>query len=1021
MSCKLIHGYSFRELKGRLFDSLADLTSSAPLKPKWLLVPNSTTAARLRVELAGAALKRPLGNVRLLTLSHFSSRLIERAFGVRPDRWNTTLDLLLYQVLERAGGSPGLRALQALPAGHGLVKPTFLDLADGGFGRAQEDLLLELASEPDLSELESGVLKLYCHWLETLEAAEIDWEPLTQQRLADWLLSGCTDEELFSALACEQDMRPSIFLYGFYDFTDVNLQLVAALGRRTELQLFYPAPRSSGPAFEFCEPILDDLRARLGSAFESEGDGGTKDLAPATAFFRKTFPEGQIPSRPDFLTFQRVSGVRAEALSAAVRVSEWLENDPGLSPEDILVITPSMSLHFPVLTEVFENFAIPIRCAEVRRDQAEPPDCIDRLQIFWREQASLEWLLGYLRDFPAVATRWDVEIDHFETELRRLPVSGGSSWVRLKESLMPEAGNVRPVEFTTAEIRLISELVDLWVLGTRERSVTLTDAVELLTKAAQWLEDAGEFDGVIGQLSEASAFLEKLTFPVSLLWSFVRQSFDRGSKSDSLNERGVLLAPVMRARGLTPKAMVFLGLSSSQFPSGVTEDPFLTDSSRQKLIAKLEQIGFRLPVKQRATDEMALLFFLMNTCAEKVHWVIPETDDDGRTVAATPWVLRYLQHWQELKEPLPRIQRSPAEQHQYLYGLDRLGRRLPPAFSLVPRSGGGISDSCPGLIRSAAGAYSAGGQIRVTQLEQLARCPFRFWAASIARLTVLSPKLAAQELDGMAKGSLAHAFLEQVLSKEVAGGDELSDRVARITAWDESQWFAVFDRLDPIYLVALKLLPPLIAKYEKGQVVKLVKRYLHSLDLTDLKGRVTVGFEFPVKGSLPSLAGLAVRGRIDRIDRCGNGVWIVDYKTGGLPFGKTKFEKVAETGFLLQPALYRRLFAAGEEEESLPTFNYVYLGVDPPQTIVVTGPDDLEGVLAELWLILSEGTFLPTSTDLLKELAQEKLSPCSYCEFPSLCRRFAVTGPKVSVQALSRWMPGRVLRLSGQGGSSVIQ
>lgn len=78
---------------------------------------------------------------------------------------------------------------------------------------------------------------------------------------------------------------------------------------------------------------------------------------------------------------------------------------------------------------------------------------------------------------------------------------------------------------------------------------------------------------------------------------------------------------------------------------------------------------------------MALLFFLLNTSALSVHWIIPESDETGRTLAPTPWVQRYRQKWtrENADSAFIKIPRGPVQQAFYLLNLDpQRGSLLPP-------------------------------------------------------------------------------------------------------------------------------------------------------------------------------------------------------------------------------------------------------------------------------------------------------------------------------------------------------
>src|SRR5690606_21105419 len=237
--------------------------------------------------------------------------------------------------------------------------------------------------------------------------------------------------------------------------------------------------------------------------------------------------------------------------------------------------------------------------------------------------------------------------------------------------------------FTPAEADLIQDICERWI-PPEERAFSTSSARKFLRKiATDWMPHQGMLDPLIKGLEIIEKLRPELKLPERMLRDLFIRSTPRSRSSDPVTQNGVLLAPMMRARGLSAKAVILMGLSSDQIPYQLEEDPLLSDQARSHLGRAASNVGHRLPMKARLSEEMALLFFLTNTCAERVHWVIPETDDQGKSVAVTPWVQRYLHHWHKSNhEQLARIPRSPREQAQFLYDLSpRDGKSLPPSFA----------------------------------------------------------------------------------------------------------------------------------------------------------------------------------------------------------------------------------------------------------------------------------------------------------------------------------------------------
>jgi hypothetical protein len=104
--------------------------------------------------------------------------------------------------------------------------------------------------------------------------------------------------------------------------------------------IYYPWTLKDGkphPAFSFAESVLAHLRGRLSVTGEETISAPAQEPAK---FFLQTFPEGEIASKaPSFLTRQPAAGTRAEAISAALRVRRWIDEEK-IAPADILVVAP---------------------------------------------------------------------------------------------------------------------------------------------------------------------------------------------------------------------------------------------------------------------------------------------------------------------------------------------------------------------------------------------------------------------------------------------------------------------------------------------------------------------------------------------------------------------------------------------------------------------------------------------------------------------------------------------------------
>ncbi len=1037
MAVKLIHAPSFQQLQEQLISDLHRCDETDPLSPRWVLTPTSTSANNLRRQLAQNTRATPLGGVRVLPLSRFLNNLVERAFQTKGSRWEPFQDFLLMELVAEAAAKSGLTMFRESPTSFALLRPTFLDLADGGFGPDQLEILTELANEPDLTPLERGTLRLYQRWVAVLDASDLTWEPLLQQTLPTWILESSV-EDLYQAMSAEAGQTPRLYIHGFYDFTDINLETIAGLGKQCSIDLYYPfvEGRDCHPAFSFSRPVLDDLKIRLGSSLiETRSTEIPADQA--TSFFLQSYPEGEVPAQPDYITFQHASGVQAEAVSAAQRIRTWMDSNPAISPDDILLVAPDIETYYGTVAEVFADFAIPLRVADLPLTAQKQIDPLQQLYRIWSEGAPLDWVLTYLRDFPGAARRFGFYLDHFEPTIRNLPVTGGFSWEALSQFCEEntEEELKETLSFTTDETKFIKKVAEL--VSKRQNSFSAREALDLLESMATWLEDPT----IVAPVSEAvEAMRSESSIPREALAVILEAAVQDETFSDLVDRPGVLLVPLMRARGLTGRAVVLLGLSCNRFPSRIEEDPLLSDESRRRLRRKAGQVGHRLPVKSHATDEMSLLFFLLNTSAERVHWVIPETDETGRSVSPNPWVLRYLQQWRNptSTESMPsRIPRSPIEQARCLYALDpQQGSLLPPRFadfldcdfprpSLGP--GGKVLEPVArierraewyGEIASAAFTEDIPDQrVSVTRLETLARCPFRFWASNIAYLESIAPPESREELDALTWGSLVHKVLENALRPVEGARKSLNSTATRLLG-------KAADRLEQHIQSAIReaeiefrLRPAVFRTACEVRLRKTIHAYLQAIVDGECSDGIPLQTEVMAKEVIPALGSLRLSGQMDRIDRLGESIRIIDYKSGRLPWkGAKAKEQALGLGFVLQPLLYPLLYTAQSGTESAPEFCYIFLGEQPPAEESIARESYPPKLIESLAELMRGGFFFPTSNQALEKIGLDRVRPCAWCDFDSLCRRFEFGRSSSSMNFLHRKVPGRFSGIKIENG-----
>jgi hypothetical protein len=551
------------------------------------------------------------------------------------------------------------------------------------------------------------------------------------------------------------------------------------------------------------------------------------------------------------------------------------------------------------------------------------------------------------------------------------------------------------------------------------------DATKLILTIQGWVDDPLTLTPLLEGLAQIPNLFPDREVSFDTLVHCVTTEASGQVYSDPISSHGVLLLPLMRARGVRAKAAVLMGLSAQRFPSRISEDPLLSDYSRQQLVNTARDVGHRLSVKSRAIDEMTLLFYLLNSSAELIHWVIPETDEQGKSVAPTAWILRYVQHWenagQDHQKDLKPIPRNPLEQARYLYELDSLkGSMLPPEYAMLlehsqPEEGSLDLDKTPN--RSPADQQPGSSsvldiptpvRVSVTQLEDLARCPFRFWARSVAKLQTLSPRPHLSQLDPLHWGRVVHSLLEQIY--EYARRNKLStyDTAEQLLSNPTSHLSSLYDSLPASLSMGINLLPSPLKHAHVSRLFVIITSYLQLVSKEEPKGTYTVATEMKIRHPNPELKVL-LSGKMDRVDFTGDHTVVIDYKSGRSPWRDLKSEMMGmELGFYLQPTLYPWLYQKQNAKSVDTRFSYVFLGENPPRTLETRAFEYAHELLNNLGSLLSSKYYGPTSNEGYAYIGLEEVEPCVNCDLGSLCRRFEANKAHRDMAAFEDSAPGRL-------------
>jgi ATP-dependent helicase/nuclease subunit B len=255
--------------------------------------------------------------------------------------------------------------------------------------------------------------------------------------------------------------------------------------------------------------------------------------------------------------------------------------------------------------------------------------------------------------------------------------------------------------------------------------------------------------------------------------------------------------------------------------------------------------------------------------------------------------------------------------------------------------------------------------LSASTVQALRDCPYRFYARAVLRLRE------ADELDDEAEkrdyGTWLHAVLLRFHAERSGSTAAAEPPLVHLRRLAEDERVAQGIDADSFL--------PFEASFER-----FAAHYVRWLQQRETGDAVWLAGEIDREVPLPGVAGIALQGRIDRIDRRSGAHELIDYKTESVVRLK---EKVREPLEDTQLAFYAALALLGDEPP--PALRATYLALDDPQGIVEVTHENVEasaqvlldGVAGELQR-LRAGAALPA-------LGTGRV--CDYCEARGLCRR----------------------------------
>ncbi|MCX5795046.1 MAG: exodeoxyribonuclease V subunit gamma [Elusimicrobia bacterium] len=913
------------------------------------------------------------------------------------------------------GGEARPRALASA------LRSSMRDLIDAGVRAADIEEVFgeELVRQPQERERLQALLELCRRYEERLAQLRIA-SPSAITRLA---AEQADSSELLGRFQ-------EVLYYGFYDLTGLQLEFFEAVCSRCPTRLYFPF-RKGHPAFRFAEPFFEQ---KLMSHDAEEVPRSPKGRPVLDAALEGLFnPEAKPVESP--LVVISASGARDEAWAAAKEILRLVE-DEGCAYEDIGVVARTLEPYRNALAEVFRENDIPLH--------------ITGGEAFLRQplaKCALNLLALRARDFPAEVVadifsspyfRGPAPVSDWRRLLSHLGIHAG--WQQWRGKLETRADG--PVQLRPEQVRdggpgfqvPRKEVEGLWklVLGLHEEladqkglawSARARQARALLEKHLCLPKDADArelavWQTLMAELGSLEAFdLLQEPCDAAVFLETLSDKLRRASLDPERGGVGVRARDAMDARGESFRVLFLIGLKEGLFPRTVLEDPLLRDGARAAL---RHPAGYWIAQKAAGHEEERLLFYLMAaSAAERLFCVFPRSDEAGRAQVPSLY-LRELCRVAGLDFTGGAVRAVPRQPAAKLAQLDARAAAPQELVLRLALEGRGAEGRLPDTIADArlldevlerASALAAWGQagpfdglvgppreflqtlarkgLSPSALDSFAACPFQFFAARVLGLG--EPEAAARlgEVPASLRGRIYHEILERFYRGAPASlWDRDEDWERRLEAGVEAVFAGRGWQETGVY--------PLLWQAVREAVTENLREFLAWDRAEALRtGLRPARFEEHLEGEAaeprPSeLGAVKFHGIADRIDLAADGRWrVVDYKTRWSRGGN--LGRLAGQGRLHQLPLYaelgRRLPGHADLEsaclyvleDSLETTGRERCRRYEPERLNEDRTAFLEAVAGRLRRMRA-GRFPITPED-------GEHGICSWCPFPSLCRK----------------------------------
>lgn len=951
-------------LEDAFVDEVQRYKVSDRLTPLLVLVPSEEILRRLQYLLT-LDHSLDLINFRIWTFHQLSRQLYEEKN--RSAEPNLCEDLFLEESLRSMirkdyDSGSSFFGLDEMEGGCAALWQTLRDLKDG---LVSPDLVIQAVKEGHfgkeaISRL-SELLELYLDF---------------QERCKAWSVKDYTDLDLMvtDQIPVSKFLKQfhHIFYYGFYDLTQVQTDLFQAVARSYPTTLFFPLVKGhSGWVFsqKFYDSNVQNCIRDQSLIID------LKKQQPTTApvydrLFSEALPGEFVEAQkttPSRITFISCSGTQDETLTVAKEILRIVSED-GISFGDIGVVARTLSAYANTITNIFQEYKIPVSSAVpeevIRFPLTKTILLLTGLSYrnYLRSEV-IDLLTSPYLNTEDVFPEGIIPCPDLWDKITRIAgvTRGMEKWKGLKRCI--EKDERQHDSETKDQADCLWQIFkalhqDLSVLPAKaswsvygEHWKRLFMKYFNLVRREEKPEERGgkkeresgqqkedEIGEVILDTLESLSALDAFISPVSLhhFIETFRRWLERASvKMTKRNTSGVAVMDAMAARGVPFKVLFLLGINEGVFPRAIREDAFLRDAHRRVLETTL---GYKVGEKLAAYDEEKLLFtLLVASSREQLYCLYQRSDEQGKSLYPS-WYLGELKRVIESKNqhiehviPRGRLEKegvapfnradlkTPGELAVFMalsaQDLDPIIARLSLPEMLYAHGHQALKriedeeslnpiDGIVGPLPDYWKSIQEKG-VSSTALEEYALCPFKYYSTRLLGLSLVERPEESDEIKPLGTGELCHDILKEVYTFLMAQG-YFQNKASWSNCGDIvlKQSRKIFSRYESEHPVSYAV----VWEDLKERIVDLIQTLIKHDRLYLLQsGYVPLALELKCESRLEG--GFPIQGRLDRIDYHAEEkrYRVIDYK---YKMGKNQntedknLMQAAVRGQRLQPPVY---------------------------------------------------------------------------------------------------------------------